>query len=322
MAEFRGTDAGYEISVGVAGVGSSVDVASVVTATDAAASVSVSASESPRPYIHPLRSLAGRLVSDYRPSDHAWHWGLSIAVSNIEVPGQSQPVNLWGGVTWQQELGYVQLENNGAQRHDAFAIEEDSAGRARALDDVTWLANDGAPFLAEKRRTSATAIDTGSWRLDVESEWHNLASGPLRFGSPTTAGRPNAGYGGFFLRGATELLDARVLFDGHKISADDAMGQRGDWVALSQPTASVSVSSVSDSSATASVTVAMWADPANPVGRAPWFVRTSPVVMLCAAPFFHDEWELAEGATATWRWSLLVADGELDAASIADALVR
>jgi len=37
--------------------------------------------ESPRPYWHPIRSRAGVIVSETRPLDHSWHWGLSIAVS-------------------------------------------------------------------------------------------------------------------------------------------------------------------------------------------------------------------------------------------------
>src|SRR3954464_270401 len=47
--------------------------------------------ESPRPYLHPIRTLGGRLVSVYRPHDHVWHKGLSVALPN------AGPDNFWGG---------------------------------------------------------------------------------------------------------------------------------------------------------------------------------------------------------------------------------
>jgi hypothetical protein len=39
--------------------------------------------ESPRPYLHPVRTLAGELVTDYRPGDHPWHKGISWSLPNV-----------------------------------------------------------------------------------------------------------------------------------------------------------------------------------------------------------------------------------------------
>ncbi len=33
--------------------------------------------ESPKPYFHPLRTLAGETVTCFRPHDHLWHTGLA-----------------------------------------------------------------------------------------------------------------------------------------------------------------------------------------------------------------------------------------------------
>jgi hypothetical protein len=41
--------------------------------------------ESPRPYLHPVRTLGGELVTVYRPEDHPWHKGISWSLPN---PGQ------------------------------------------------------------------------------------------------------------------------------------------------------------------------------------------------------------------------------------------
>ena len=32
-------------------------------------------SESPKPFFHPVNTLAGDLITNYRPHDHVWHKG-------------------------------------------------------------------------------------------------------------------------------------------------------------------------------------------------------------------------------------------------------
>jgi hypothetical protein len=247
--------------------------------------------ESPRPYWHPLRSPAGVVVSGNRPPDHSWHWGLSIAVSNIRIAALGEEVNLWGGVTWVRDQGYQQLPNNGTQRHEAWEAATDR----EVVQRLTWCTPAQTPFLDERRSVRVREADGGSgWVLETTSTWTNLTEGELRFGSPTTAGRPNAGYGGFFLRGGDLLLGADVDLDGERLSAEQARGRAGSAMTLTSPQAKVSVG--------------MQASPANPVAPTPWFVRTDPVVMLCAAPFFHDEWPMPHGSTSTWSWRLVVTD--------------
>ncbi|MCP2031999.1 hypothetical protein L1277_002098 [Okibacterium sp. HSC-33S16] len=263
--------------------------------------------ESPRPYLHPISTLGGTVVSGYRPADHDWHWGLSMAIANIDVPGEELPVNLWGGVTY-TEHGYVQLDNNGDQVHEGWG--EGGAESAESAERLTWRTASGRAFLRESRTFDARRLDLddgsrrSAWRLDVTSEWTNLADGTVHFGSPTTAGRDNAGYGGWFLRAAPEFSTASVVSPSGPVDVDAAMGQRFAWLAL----------------ATDSATVALAADPHNPVAESPFFVRTE-TPMLCAAPFFFQKWPLDAGATALWRWSLLVSDGRLDSAAIAGLVV-
>ncbi|WP_328824402.1 DUF6807 family protein [Verrucosispora sioxanthis] len=47
----------------------------------------------PRPYLHPVRTLAGTPVTDALPADHVWHLGASLAVQDVAG------TNLWGGRT-------------------------------------------------------------------------------------------------------------------------------------------------------------------------------------------------------------------------------
>lgn len=45
--------------------------------------------EGPKPYLHPVRSLAGDVVTSYRPHDHRWHKGIQMTAS--EVSGHALP---------------------------------------------------------------------------------------------------------------------------------------------------------------------------------------------------------------------------------------
>ncbi|MHA7217346.1 DUF6807 family protein [Arthrobacter sp. MDT1-48-3] len=286
---------------------------------------------SPRPFLHPVSTPTGGTVSDCGPADHPWHRGLGIAVSNVAVAGQRYPVNLWGGPTYSEGQGYVQLPNNGSQRG------VDVGGAPGVLQRLEWCAADGSAFLDEERRWGARTVHAGAdWILtSVRSRWVNTSAGALAFGSPTTAGRANAGYGGFFLRLASSFDGGDIVAGaaagpddpGHvpatagpddpglapgstgagsgigSLSEEDAMGSRRSWLGLRSPTASV----------------LMVPAPGNPGGPSPWFVRSAGTPMLCAAPFFHSELHLGPGQAFDWGWSLLVADGRMSDSAFVDA---
>src|SRR6478752_7531399 len=111
--------------------------------------------ESSKPYLYPLRSLTGAPMAGYRPWDHRWHRGIQLTLSHLS--GQ----NFWGGPTFDPTVtdpphGYVQRDNNGRQRHDAFeearstADEIDGggtvlvfAGRSSAPVPIKWFVRTG-----------------------------------------------------------------------------------------------------------------------------------------------------------------------------------
>src|SRR5688572_30291478 len=81
--------------------------------------------ESPRPYLHPLRTLGGRVVSLYRPHDHVWHKGLVWSLSNVSLLAPDGSVasteNFWGGPTYlRAHDGYAFLPNDGRMVHTGF----------------------------------------------------------------------------------------------------------------------------------------------------------------------------------------------------------
>lgn len=52
-----------------------------------------------RPFMHPIRTLAGDLLTNACPVDHPWHNGLSMTLNNVNG------MNFWGGGTYRKETG-------------------------------------------------------------------------------------------------------------------------------------------------------------------------------------------------------------------------
>ncbi|PJJ70670.1 methane monooxygenase PmoA-like [Diaminobutyricimonas aerilata] len=245
--------------------------------------------ESPRPFAHPLRTSSGVVVSDHRPADHPWHHGLSWAIANVSGH------NFWGGPTFVRGEGYRQLDNDGRQVHLGFEPAADAV-----VQRVRWEAADGRPVLAERRVLRARTDERG-WILEVDTALENVTDGDLVFGSPTTEGRPDAGYGGLMLRAHPRFLGATV-FDEHGTGGDELRGTRSRWVAL----------------AASDATVLMVDRDAS----REWFLRTEEFAGLCAAPFFSSETVLASGGTLAIRHAVLVADGALTRPEAAAAAAR
>ena len=55
----------------------------------------------PRPYLHPVRTLGGVVVSATHPSDHDWHTGVGMAIPDVNG------TNFWGGGTYVHGRGYA-----------------------------------------------------------------------------------------------------------------------------------------------------------------------------------------------------------------------
>jgi hypothetical protein len=269
--------------------------------------------EASRPYLHPVRTLGGTLVSAHRPHDHPWHAGLSIALPHV---GRH---NFWGGPTYERDRGYVQLPNNGRQsyRDPATVIASDGTILVDATLDWTAAASSvaaaaprrgertpGTLVLSERRRLTAAATTDG-WTVVVESVLVNASGGPLPQGSPATAGRAGAGYGGLFWRLPPSFLGATVLTpEGRR--RDDANGIRAEWLGLA-------------SGAAAPATVLMVSDSANVRSPSGWFVRTEEYAGFCPSPFDREELLVPVGGSVRLRYACVISDGAPDPETLAAA---
>lgn len=247
---------------------------------------------SPRPYLHPVTTLAGTAVTELSPADHTHHLGVGVAVPDVEGH------NFWGGRTYVRDQGPTELDNHGAQRHVGFQLRDPDG----FVEELRWMAA-GTELLRERRTVAAVALTDTAWALDFTFSLTNVTARGLSIGSPATNGRPGAAYGGFFWRARKEQ-DAPRVFTADAEGEEAVHARPADWLAL----------------AGAGWTLVL-AGATGATRRDPWFVRTAEYPGV-GSSLAHDERLAVEaGETLVRRVVTVVADGTLDRSGAA-ALVR
>lgn len=241
---------------------------------------------SPRPYLHPVRTLGGVTLTDHLPLDHPWHLGLGFALQ--DVSGN----NLWGGRTYTREAGrYVWRNDHGRVELESMNAEPGSLRLA-----LRWKAHDGAALLREDRTASASRVGEHAWRLDLASRL--TAQRPVSLGGPGPNGNVGGGYGGFFLRLAP--CEAATVFTSDAEGEEAVHGRPARWLAWS----------ARFGGAEAGVVVA--AAPEAPDD--PWFVRLAGYPGIGSALAWERAVELDEGAALDRSFRVWFVDAAVDAA--------
>lgn len=255
--------------------------------------------ESPKPYIDPIRTRAGRVVSLFRPWDHVWHKGIAWSLPVVDDE------NFWGGPTYVHGEGYRQLPNDGTQRHLAVTSAAVDGDVATFAHDLEWITEGGRRMFAEHRTLTVRVLDDATWALTFESAMTNVTDATIEIGSPTTKGRENAGYGGLFWRGPRSFTDGRLVTAEGTGSGADVRGQRHDWMAFEGRHDVIDATSL--------IVMADAAD--NPHHPPQWFARSEEFAALNPAPFFSEEVHVAAGETVVFRYGVGIADADADAAA-------
>ncbi|MEE6263186.1 DUF6807 domain-containing protein [Plantactinospora sonchi] len=274
-----------------------VDVAGVEIATYVYDDSRIDPYESPKPYLHPLRTLGGALVSAYRPNDHRWHKGIQMTVSHLS--GQ----NFWGGHSYVRDRGYTRLDNIGRMRHDSFELVNVTPTELTLRETLTWITSAGEHWVAERRELRIHGVDRarGSWMLDFGTELRNIRGADLSIGSPTTHGRPNAGYTGFFWRGPRGWAGGQIITpDGG--GDPESMGTVSPWLAYTGEHDEVDGSG----------TILVFAGSSSGSVPLKWFVRNTPFPAINPSPAFDQEIPLAPDETLRLRHRVVIADRAWD----------
>ncbi|MFJ6535710.1 DUF6807 family protein [Paenarthrobacter sp. NPDC091711] len=268
-------------------------------ATDAAASNNAAAvlrsgsnlepDLSPRPYLHPVTTPAGTVVTDHLPSDHVWHLGAGFALQDVNGS------NFWGGRSYRRAAGkYVDVNDHGRIETASISREKD-----HTMLELNWFAADGGLVLKESRSLSRAVLDERTWRLDVQTRLTAVVD--VSLGSPGSHGAAGSGYGGFFWR--LPVNASPRVFSSTAEGEPSVHGSVTPWLAW---------------------TGEFDGGPATLVFGAPtesedpWFVRCSDYPAVGSALAWDTAVEVAEGESLTRTNTVWISDGTLDVAEIED----
>jgi predicted dehydrogenase len=248
---------------------------------------------SPRPYLHPVRTRAGVVVSAHHPADHDWHNGVGMAIPDVNGS------QFWGGGTYVHGQGYLLLDNHGVVTGEPPELDDHGF-----TQELRWIGHDGSVQLREVRSISWAATDERTWKLIFDSSLQADASAELN--SPGSMGRTGGGYGGFFWR-FPACANVEV-FAAENRGEDELHGSVAPWVAwIADFTAGPGVSGPA--------TIVITASDAVAAGE-PWFVRIRDYPGLGSALAWDRPNVLAPGAVLQRRFDAAIADGRMSEAEI------
>ena len=168
------------------------------------------AGEAPRPYVHPLYSLDGDLLTNFRPNDHPWHHALSLTLTSVDG------VNFWGGPSHRAGEGYAWRDDHGVQVHRSWTRRTPE----ELEHTVDWCEPRGGRLLLHEMRTLRCILADDSWSLEWRSALFNAAGHDLPLHNyHSQGGLEGSHYTGLQFRGARGLLDEH---------GDATIGMRGE----------------------------------------------------------------------------------------------
>lgn len=255
----------------------------------------------PRPFVHPLRTPGGALLSVDAPDDHPWHHGLWSTIKYVN--GE----NFWEEYDEFGLLHTVQVEPlDGAPEQSCRAQLE---WRRPVPDDADTT---GEVVLDEQRTLRHVELDDRAYAIDWTVELTPRVDVVLDRTPYTTWG----GYGGLTLRGAPEWTDTTLALADTPGSVEQLRGERARWCHLQGSTPL-------PDGPPATAGVAVLDHPDNPRHPSPWYASTRADTygggwanFLNAAFLWHEPMSVARGDTLRLRHLVVVHDDERGAAAL------
>jgi hypothetical protein len=251
--------------------------------------------DAPRPYLHPVRTPAGAVLTTDAPADHPWHHALWFTIKYVN-----------GENFWEEydEFGTLRTRT----------VADLPGGGVRATID--WVRPDGETVaLTETRELVPLAIDDDAYAIDWREELVPAVDTELDRTPFTTWG----GYGGLTLRGAPDWHDTQLhLPDGS--THDRLLGERAEWCALRGVAAG-------RNGPEAECGVVIADHPDNPRFPTPWYASNRADTYgdgwanFCNAAFLWDEpLSVSAGAPLRLRHLVIVHDGPFAGARVGEVV--
>ena len=173
--------------------------------------------DAPRPYVHPLTTPAGAVLTVEAPADHPWHHALWFTIKFVN-----------GENFWEEygEFGTLRTIATNESTSVDGSIQE-------VVARLQWIAPDGETVRAGETRTiRTTPLDADAYAIDWTESLQFPVIEPV---TDTVLDRTPfttwGGYGGLTLRGAPDLTDTVIrLADG--TDRDRALGDPSPWLSI------------------------------------------------------------------------------------------
>lgn len=243
--------------------------------------------ESPKPCFAPLYTPSGRLVTEYRPADHAWHTGLYFGWVH------ANDANLWGGPWYLPEKKkYEYVDNShGVQRHDSFSVFGVTDDVVSIDEELSWLDAADRPMAFESRSFRVSIVE-GGYRYLISTRIEPTGDKLVMGGSRA------ARYSGLVLRMGPPFADANHYCSEARQGHENIMGQRARWVGARGASGGF---------------VAMMDHPDNPRHPVTWFTRKN---LLGTGLLMEEDLELARGESLQLHYAFFVLYADPGAAAL------
>jgi hypothetical protein len=266
----------------------------------------VGADESPKPYFHPVRTLSGNSLTNFRPNDHPWHHALCHTISRV---GE---VNYWGGPSYRQESGYQFRGDQGRQVHRAWTRLALDGDEPVMEEELEWVGPDDSVQLSETRKIMVSVRpDESAWTLRFCSRLTNVTGAELALGNYCSSfGLKGSHYTGLLMRMARDYLfcdfdeQVGIMGEGGLKGVDQVHGVQARWVALA-----------GRHDTTLDRTTTIFVDD-SPTGPVHWFVRDKLPAVGFSFQFDQDR-NLETDSDLVLDHRLIMAEGALDAPGVA-----
>jgi Family of unknown function (DUF6807) len=258
-----------------------------------------------KPFFDPLRPVGGPSLTNFKPEDHPWHYGLWFSWKYIN-----------GINYWEEDRTTGRAE--GATRWTTPVIRTEANGRASWRMEVAYTHPSGRVDMRETREIAVSAPDAaGGYAIDWRSTFVAGREGAV-LGRTAMPGEPNGqvngGYAGLGIRLPSAPLVMSVVTPGGPV--DTFTNDRA------RPTAAAVGCNFADGGATVAA-VAILSDPANMNGPTPWYLIDNPSMRFAdpavLAPAVRT---LEPGDTWTLRYRVIVSRSAWTPAALGAAVRR
>lgn len=251
----------------------------------------------PKVYFHPLASVDGDVLTNFRPADHPWHHGLWWSWKFIN-----------GLNYWEEDPKTHQSEGVTELTAVEFTPSDDFSASAEL--SISYHPPGEAAVMTERRVLSVTRPDAdGRYRIDWTSKF-TAGSADVDLGRTPLPHQPGGksygGYAGLSLRLVQQAGDWSVTTSDGPSAFTDAHGKAFRWVDFSS----------------AGPGVAMFDHPQNLRHPSPWYLHNkSPMSFFSPSPLFNEPLVLKAGQTVDFQYRVLIHSKPMTADEI-DAACR